>query len=111
MKEIVLTIEDNGDLTFLDSSSADAFLDLGETTKRRASHILPVTFIYRQWFRILRTLFGEKGRVAEWTRRWNTAWIVDARPIGGPRFPQHFANRQDAIDFEVDFLVRWFGER
>lgn len=46
----------------------------GDVTVTRASHILPVHPIKRLAFKTLRSLFGERGRVAAYTRSWVGPW-------------------------------------
>lgn len=46
------------------------------TTRKRASSILPVNPVKRICFRLLRLLFGERGKVAGWTRRWYGPWTA-----------------------------------
>ena len=47
---------------------------LGAGRQRRATHILPVNPFKRAAFVLLRLVFGERGRVAETTRRWRGPW-------------------------------------
>jgi len=136
-KIVTITIEDDGNLTFLATESADVFLELGRVVTRRASHVEPAPRYERIAFRILRTLFPDDSRVAQWTRTWNTLWRVDTRPVGGPiltyghmweedgtantipivrEMPmykriRYFSDRQTAIDAEVKFLNQFFAER
>lgn len=49
---------------------------LGPHTKHRASHVEPVNRIKRAAFHGLRRLFGEDGRVGNWTRHWLGPWQV-----------------------------------
>lgn len=42
--------------------------------RERFSEIIPVDPDARRFFRLLRWLFGEEGRVSEWTRRWPCEW-------------------------------------
>lgn len=129
-KVVAVTIDESGDLVFLNSPEHDIFLELGETVTHRASHVLPVRFWQRQAFRILRTLFGDYGRVAQRTREWNTLWYVDTRPVGGPvlhmshlwdgpgvnmflgedDYRAEWTRRDLAIRAEVKFLNRFFLE-
>jgi hypothetical protein len=46
----------------------------GKAVRRRATSILPVHRGKRLCFLALRSLFGERGRVAEWTRQWSGPW-------------------------------------
>ncbi len=48
----------------------------GQVATRRASHILPGHPGKRLAFRLLRRLAGERGPIAEWTRRWRGPWQV-----------------------------------
>lgn len=45
--------------------------------KQRYSEILPVNPVKRGVFRFLRKMFGEDGRVADWTRRWLCVWRAE----------------------------------
>jgi hypothetical protein len=124
-KVMMVTIDEEGDLIYLKTSEHDIFAEMGEVVTRRASHVEPETLWLRVAFRFLR-MFGDKTRVAEWTRGWKCVWIVDTRPVGGPVlkwkhtsnwratvWPEKQAgwrNRQDAIDAEIAFLNSWFLE-
>lgn len=132
-KVVTVTIEDDGALTFLATPEADIFLEQGKTITRRASHVEPVTLLPRLLFHFLR-LFGNKNKIAAWTRTWRCLWQVNTKPVGGPvlrmkhKFPEMaqwyannypeygeqeatWGNRQEAIDAEIQFLNRWFAER
>ena len=130
-KVLTVTIDENGDLLYLKTSEHDIFAEMGEVVTKRASHVEPSEFWLRVAFRILR-MFGDKTRVAEWTRGWRCRWLVDTRPVGGPvltwgdvweakgdcqdwmrQMPMYkakalWSNRQSAIDAEVAFLNEWF---
>lgn len=43
-------------------------------SRRRFSEIVPVALLPRILFRLLRLLFGERGKVAAWTRTWCVMW-------------------------------------
>jgi hypothetical protein len=128
-KILTVTIDENGDMLYLKTDSCDVLLELGETVTKRASHVEPVSVPLRYAFRLLR-MFGDKTRVAEWTRHWQCEWLVDTRPVGGPVLtyadvePRYknlsapigkriatWRNRQDAIDAEIIFLNEWFLTR
>lgn len=49
---------------------------LGVVDTRRASHVWPCHPRKRFAFRLLRALFGERGRVASWCRSWRGPWEV-----------------------------------
>lgn len=127
---ITCTIDENGDVIFLATDANDAFLNHGDVVTKRASHVEPVQRFARVLFYILRW-FGDKGRIAEWTRNWHVTWRVNTRPVGGPilrvkdvhpeisfdHYPQYgeqhawWFDRQAAIDAEIKFLNEWFLER
>ncbi len=110
-KIVTATIDENGDVLFLATHANDAlFLNQGAVVTKRASHVIPENFWLRQAFRVLRVL-GNKNDLAEWTRGWGCTWQVDASPVGAPTFRGGWTKRQDAIDFEVQFLNDWFLER
>jgi hypothetical protein len=125
-KIVTVTIEDDGRMTYLATDSADVFMECGTTITRRASHVEPASFWLRRVFHFLR-LFGDKNKIAEWTRGWRCLWRVNTAPIGGPILTwKHtnnwrasvwpdvtakWTNRQDAIDNEINFLNIWFAER
>ena len=74
MKQI--TLKHNGQVEWLcDNPPID--IDISHVTRRRVSHIVPAHRGKRFAFRLLRAIFGERGRVAEWTRtdRWGP-WRV-----------------------------------
>lgn len=47
-------------------------LPVGKT--QRFSEIVPADWWFRIPFRILRFMFGETGRVSNWTRNWQCVW-------------------------------------
>ena len=124
---ITLTIDEDGDLIFLQTDSADIFMELGKTVTKRASHVEPGPRYERWLFHFLRFFLGDKGRVADWTRSWYTLWRINTAPVGGPilcwkhvlqNCPQAMAedifytdDRQEAIDKEIIFLNNYFAER
>lgn len=129
-KILTVTIDENGDLVYLKTDSCDALLELGETVTKRASHVEPDNFLLRRLFHTLR-LFGDKNRIADWTRNWNCLWRVNTSPVGGPillwrhvwgsedwmkglsgyNYVALWRNRQSAIDAEIKFLNDWFLTR
>ena len=71
---------------------------LGEIVEVR----LPASPSKRAAFRLLRRLFGDRGRVAAWTRTWPGPWLVQMSPTGDVLGP--FANRDAAVRAEVRYL-------
>lgn len=47
---------------------------IGTSRQTRMSNVLPVNRIKRAAFLLLRACFGERGRIAEWTRQWQGPW-------------------------------------
>lgn len=121
---ITCTIDENGDVLFLATDANDAFLNHGDVITKRASHVEPVQRFARILFYILRW-FGDKGRIADWTRNWRVTWRVNTKPVGGPILTwghvgwsiidyttvAMWRHRQAAIDAEIKFLNDWFLER
>lgn len=116
-KVLTVTIDEAGDLLYLKSDSCDVLLECGEVVQRRASHVEPAAFFLRVAFHILRKVFGEHGRVAEWTRGWKVLWRVNTAPVGGPILRWEngvvkvWMDRKAAIDAEILFLNDFFLER
>ena len=128
---ITVTIDESGDLTFLNVPENDIFMELGETITRRASHIMPQAFWPRLAFTAIRYFVHDDSRIAAWTRGWACLWRVDTSPVGGWVLTwgdvwdeldawQHIFNawegtavwsvREDAIRAEVKFLNKFFLE-
>jgi hypothetical protein len=108
---VAVTMNEDGNLTFLNTDSADTFLECGSVVTRRASHVEPADLPRRLAFKILRSLTSDKSRIAAWTRNWNCLWRVNTSPVGGPILEGRWRDRQAAIDAEVEFLNEWFLER
>ena len=76
---------------------------LGEIVEvRRGGYVLPASPSKRAAFRLLRRVFGDRGRVAAWTRTWSGPWLVQMSPTGDVLGP--FANRDAAVRAEVRYL-------
>lgn len=69
MKHHIITIHDDGTMTSLGNP-----LGLPVTESKRWSTIKPVSPTLRLLFNTVRYLFGDKGRMADWTRRWPCMW-------------------------------------
>lgn len=78
-------IKRDGTLEFLGAPPPGLVLPGARRT--RFSEIIPVYWEQRILFRLLRWLFGETGRVSDWTRRWHTRWeaIILIGPARGTR--------------------------
>jgi hypothetical protein len=102
-------IDEAGDLTFLvTEGTTEMFPDV---PAHRASHVEPDSFVFRTLFHALRRVFGDKGRMSDFTRSWPVLWRVNTKPTAGVILPGRWTNRQDAIDAEVGFLNDYFLRR
>ena len=113
MSDITLKVAADGSIEGIGHANAFAaagLAELGFTHVRRASHVEPVGKWRRRWFHCLRWVFGERGQVAAWTRRWDCRWLVNLLPVGGP-YLGPYDQRADAIAAEVAWLERFWLER
>lgn len=74
---------------------------LGVGQQRRASHILPVNLVKRAAFVLLRLVFGERGKVAAWTRNWVGPWVCVILATGQTKTYQ---SRRALLDWEREVL-------
>ena len=105
MEQGIIRITSDGRVRFLNTPET-ATLITPETVTRRASHVQPVNQLLRRAFYALRTAYGEKGWVAQFTRLWPCLWQVDLSPVGGPVLSQVWRDRKAAIEAEVRWLNR-----
>lgn len=103
MQPVIVTISEEGVIRFLSSDATSGFL-ADEAVTRRASHVEPVRPSLRYVFHGLRSIFGEYGWMAGFTRQWPCEWRINLAPISGPILPQTYMNRQAAIDAEIGYL-------
>ena len=95
-----ITINADGSVEFVgDTCPLD--LPLANPVRRRVSNILPINYWKRMAFLLLRTVFGEQGRVAAYTRRWSGPWRVTMLATGQTEVFQH---RAEAISWELQIL-------
>lgn len=104
MAKHVIRIKSDGTTEFIDKPELSELKSSGAATKRRASHVEPCRWPYRQAFRLLRWVFGDQGWVAKFTRYWPVYWRVNLTPSGGPVLPTRYADRTKAIEDEVAWL-------
>lgn len=82
---------------------------IGTVTKHRASHVLPCHPIKRAAFRVLRAVFGERGKVADYCRGWKGPWEV--RFTETPHLVSFtHKSRRVCIAFEVRTLNERFSQ-
>lgn len=100
----IVTIDDDGQIRYLDKDELRGLEQLGEVTKRRASHVHPTSLLLRFAFYLLRDVFGENGKVGNWTRKWKCLWDIDLTISGGPRVGP-YRLRAEAISAEEAWLA------
>jgi hypothetical protein len=71
--------------------------------KSRWSEIVPANLFLFIMFRIMRLFFGERGPVAEWTRRWKCHWRMTVLETG---YTETSKNRQALIDKEHELFFQ-----
>ena len=98
----IINVTKTGDVEWIgDKCPLD--LPLGKIRRRRVSTIRPVRFLKRMAFVILRTVFGETGRVAAFTRTWAGPWRCVILSTGQTEV---FENRQAAVDWEYEVITQ-----
>lgn len=103
MKEHLLFIPVGGEVI----SIGDMPLELeGDVKRERASNILPVNRVKRASFMLLRAVFGERGRVAEWTRQWVGPWTAHVFATGETYTAQ---SRRVVLQWEHERLEEFYG--
>ena len=96
----IINVTKTGDVEWIgDKCPLD--LPLGKIRRRRVSTIRPVRFLKRMAFVILRTVFGETGRVAAFTRTWAGPWRCVILSTGQSAV---FETRAEAIQWELEIL-------
>lgn len=95
----VFTIPLSGPMTTLNTDLI-SLPELGAVTRTRVSHIRPVHRLKRRAFIALR-IFGDKGRIAAWTRTWRGPWHVEI--IGSPLTFTHLS-RAACLAWEHDLF-------
>lgn len=108
MATTVVTIAPDGTIRFLVSESTAPLITDENAVVRRASHVEPVSVPLRYAFHGLRSMFGEKGWMAGFTRRWPCLWRINLAPTGGPILPSTYRDRAEAIAAEIEHLNAHF---
>ena len=105
--ELVIDIDEVGQVAAMyePGLGMEGLLEQGPHTIRRASDVEPASPVKRLAFRFLRRLFGERGAVAGWTRRWNGPWAVSMARSGGPGRLGVYAERSVALAAERAWLA------
>jgi hypothetical protein len=94
-----ITILPDGTVEFLGECPLD--LPLSNPIRRRVSVILPAHNWKRIAFKNLRTVFGEQGRVAAWTRTWTGPWTARILATGETYTAE---TRAQCIAWEIEQL-------
>ena len=95
--EKIININPDGTITGLGDIEMD---DVTVVIRVRASVIVPAGAIKRLWFKLLRRIFGDDGKVASWTRQWKGPWTVVLLATG----QTHTATYRDEC-------IRWEEQR
>lgn len=111
--QTVLTFHENGTCEGVSDNTLELIAQsIGELKHRRASHVWPVNPVKRFFFRVLRSLFGERGRIAQWCRNWYGPWEVRFIDPLNPRRPGavvfSHCSRRVCIAWEIEQLNKRF---
>lgn len=102
-----IVIRPTGQTTMLVHDELQGFIAMGEdVSQRRASHVEPVNLPLRILFRLIRWMTGETGKISDWTRGWPCQWRADMRPSGGPILKACYLDRKEAIQAEIEWLMK-----
>jgi hypothetical protein len=109
MHDPVFKRDEDGTITFVYHPNDDQFsqvlrqagtlVDTG-----RAGHVWPRSRVLRLGFKVLRKVFGRRGVVADWTRRWGCRWVVVDHDTG-EQLPGVYGSHDDAVDAEVQWSL------
>jgi hypothetical protein len=116
-KVVTVTIDESGDMVYLNTPESDIFMELGERITTRASHVEPYELLPRLLFMAIRYFVHDDSKLAAWTRGWKCPWRVNLSPIDGPILRGYdyygdwvlsWDNRQDAIGAEIEAVNNFF---
>lgn len=101
---MIIEIDENGKVHGLYEDLKEIFDESSFKVieKKRFSHIVPENIVKRVFFKILRRLFSDEGKVAQWTRNWKCSWIVT---VGNEKYGP-FKTRKEAIEFEKNLYYQ-----
>jgi len=103
MAPLVINVDAEGRLLFVETPELADLKALGPARTRRASHVEPTNAVLRWVFHTLRTRVADTSRLAAWTRRWPCTWRANLAPSHGPVLAP-FIDRAEAIAAEVAWL-------
>jgi len=102
MKTEIITISKDGKSVEFIEGQSSLDLPLGNGRRTRLSHIRPEKFWKKAAFILLRKVFGDRGRIAEWSRTWRCEWRCTIITTGDSAV---FENRQAAVDWEYETIT------
>ena len=105
MHAAVITILPDGQIEVIYHANAEPNLsDVGVTVEdRRGAYVWPSSVLCRAAFKALRWMFGNQGRVSDWTRRWMCGFSL-WRGSDGARLPGVYHGHDQAVEVEVKML-------
>jgi hypothetical protein len=101
MKTEIITISKDGKSVEFIEGTSSLNLPLGNGRRIRLSHIRPEKFWKKAAFVLLRKVFGDRGNIAFWTRKWSGPWRATIISTGQAEV---FETREEAIIWELDQL-------
>ncbi len=96
---MIITIESNGDISFLGDLPFD--LPMANPIKQRVSKIEPQKFWKKKAFQVCRFVAGDTGRAAAFTRTWSGPWRATILATGETKT---FNTRAEAVAWEIQIL-------
>lgn len=94
---MTMILKPNGEVEWIEG---EPFIPVINVKRRRLSHVTPAFAPIRlPLFKLLRRVFGDRGRVAAWTRTWRGPWKVKIVATGEWSL---FEKRSDAIAWEME---------
>jgi len=106
---LAFTIDQDGNIVLVyhpnDDQTRAVISELATVVEdRRAGHVWPTSPVLRLAFRAIRAVFGSRGRMADWTRRWRCRWVVvDAETM--TLLPGVYASHDEAVNAEVEWSL------
>ena len=107
--DLAFKVEDHGSIRFIYHPNNDLHKEivafLGTILEdRRAGYVWPLSPPLRATFRLLRKVFGGRGRIAAWTRTWSCRWGVwDAETMD--QLPGSYSTHSAAVEAEVKWSL------
>lgn len=102
--DLAFTVED-GKIRFIyhpnDLVSRQAIETMSRVLEdKRAGYVWPRGAAKRLAFRLIRAVFGSRGEISDWTRRWGGSWVViDAETM--EQLPGIYPSHDDGVEAEV----------